>query len=247
MSSVILAANWAESLGAVAATVGVMATLFVGWLAWRAAVPHRKIDYSIEFTPLLSSTISDLTVSREGDRIESPQTATLKISNSGNRELQPADYNGESIEFELDARVVAVLASSSTGSRRVPPARVHGSSLQIDPYVIHKGQEITYKLLLDGEDPDLSLRHSISGRVKEENPGRFDWVAVAVMLVFSVVGISGINDYLFDRPSPTEVKRIEQEMYERGVTDGERKAKQRGHSGTSISPSVPVAQSPSPN
>lgn len=247
MSSVAFAANWAESLNAVAATVGVVATLAVGWLGWRAAVPHRRMVFSIEFTPLLSSTHSGLTVSLGPDRFAHPQTATLKINNIGNREFHPADYNGESIEFQLGVRVVSVLTSGSTGNRRVPPASVYGNSLQIEPYVIHKRQEITYKLLLDGPDPALSLRHSLSGSLKEATGGgkkTVRWVYVGLAICSILAGtLYGAKVAV---PQRDEWYR---QGYEQGIVDGEGATRECGRASGcgSSSPSAVPSASPSPS
>ncbi|WP_209445951.1 hypothetical protein, partial [Streptomyces flaveus] len=44
------------ALGSVAAALGVLATLYVGWLAWRTAVPRRKVRWAAEVKPLLQVT-----------------------------------------------------------------------------------------------------------------------------------------------------------------------------------------------
>ncbi|MEV5688629.1 hypothetical protein AB0L68_36535 [Streptomyces sp. NPDC052164] len=160
--------NWAEALSAIAAPLGVAASLLACYWAFRAVVPKRRVVYSIEFTPLLSSTYSGLTVNLGAERLAEPQTATLKVTNLGNREIEVEHFNGEAIEFEMNARVVSVLTSESSDNRRVPPAAAHGNALQIDPYVIHRKQEISYKLLLDGRNPRLSLQHNVSAQLHKD-------------------------------------------------------------------------------
>ncbi|MEU6920048.1 hypothetical protein [Streptomyces sp. NPDC046631] len=251
MPSVTLAGpNWAEVLSAVMAPLAILATLLVGYWAWRAAVPHRKMAYSIEFTPLLSSSHSGLTVSLSSERIAQPQTATLKLTNLGNREIEAANFNGESIEFRMNARVVSVLTSASTDSRRVPPATIHGNALQIDPYVIHKGQEITYKLLLDGGDPRLSLRHSVSARFKEDvRAKRAGYIglgaAIATLVVSVVTLIPAIQAFTVSEETSKEdlrqtIQEDRQKWYEKGKRDAERES--AGQAG----PSPSSSKSPEP-
>lgn len=250
MSSVTLAANWAEAVSAVAATAGVLATLLVGWWGWRAAVPHRKAAYSIEFTPLLSSTHSGLTVNLDSERIEHPHTATLKVANVGNREIKVDDFNGESVDFGMNARIVSVLRSRSTDSRRVPPVSIHGNTLQLDPYVIHKKQEIVYKLLLDGSDPRLTLRHSLSGSLKMDRREKTDfrgWVVAAAAATSIFAALSPVVNDVFHENIDAKndrqvVKQDQRKWYEKGKRDGERLARQSGRAG---SPSAKSSPSPS--
>ncbi|MEE1736931.1 hypothetical protein PUR49_10520 [Streptomyces sp. BE147] len=235
-------ANWAEAVSAVAATAGVLATLAVGWWAWRAAVPHRKLAYSIEATPLLSSTHSGLTVNLGSERITSPQTATLKVINVGNREIETPHFNSESIEFDMNARVVSVLASSSTDNRRVPPASAHGNTLQIEPYPIHKGQEVSYKLLLDGQSPRLTLRHSLSAKFGEDNRSkRTQYVLMALLAV--VTGMLGIMLWtgysVIKEIELKDQKGLEQRIqdqnqwwYDKGKTEGEKAAREGSSTGS---------------
>lgn len=250
MPSVTLAANWAEAVSAVAAPAGVLATLLVGWWTWRAAVPHRKVAYSIEFTPLLSSTHSGLTVNLGSERIAHPHTATLKVANVGNREIEVDHFNGESVDFGMNARIVSVLRSRSTDSRRVPPVSIHGNTLQLDPYIIHKKQEVVYKLLLDGSDPSLTLRHSLSGSLKIDTRGKVEFrhsvvTAAAVATVFASLAplLNEVVQGSFDAKDGRQVvKQDQRKWYEKGKRDGERLARESGRAG-----SPPAKSSPSPS
>ncbi|MFB6784518.1 hypothetical protein ACFCX0_46475 [Streptomyces sp. NPDC056352] len=255
-SSATLAANWAETVSAVGTAAGVLVTALAGWWAWRAAVPQRKLAYSIEVTPLLSSTHSGLTVSLGAERVAQPHTATLKVINVGNREIQASNYNGEPIEFGMNARVVSVLASQSTDNRRVAPSSIHGNTLQIDPYVIHKGQVITYKLLLDGADPKLTLRHSLSARFKPDTREKRSnyWAVGGMLAVASVLVITGIFQL---KSTHTELEKAKdtvdetaqkdrQTWYEKGKREGERAAREAGEAGSPSQSSSPTA-SPSPS
>jgi hypothetical protein len=246
MSSVTLAADWADPLSAVAAVLSVIATLYVGWLAYRAAVPHRKIGYELEFTPLLSSTHAGLTVSLDTERLAQPQTATLKIANTGTREIQPATFNGESMEFQLGVRVVSVLESSSTDSRRVLPYTIRGDSLHIEPYVLHRRQEVTYKLLLDGEIPSRSLTHSLSARVVkgiQSSASRGAPTLVAGIAAAVTIGIGAL--FLVDS-NPHDIPANPEQAYRKGVHDGIQMATSRGGTGGGASSSPSSMPSPSP-
>ncbi|BDM70034.1 hypothetical protein HEK616_35210 [Streptomyces nigrescens] len=208
-----LAAGWPEQVTAVSAVIGLVLT-FVAVHAARAAIPRRKLVYSIEFTPLLSSTHSGLTVSLSGERINEPQTATLKLTNTGNREIRVTDFNDETIEFQLHARVVAVLSSSSTDNRREPLVRPLGNTLEMPAHVIGRRQEVTYKLLLDGDNPSLQLRHSLSASLKRGYPPspteRQAWwtlgvsyLALALILSLGWSTIHGTGKPPSNMPKPT--------------------------------------------
>lgn len=166
MTPATLCAEWTELVGAVAALVAIPVTLLVGWWGWRAAVPHRKIAYASEVTPLSPSPES----SRAELGTENPHKRTLKIINTGNREVDATHFNGEPIDFDMHTRIVSVLSVYSSGYRREPPATINGRILQVHPYAIHKGQEITYQLLLEGPGFDPTPRHTLSGHLVKYVP-----------------------------------------------------------------------------
>ncbi|MFF7966715.1 hypothetical protein ACFZC3_15275 [Streptomyces sp. NPDC007903] len=193
MDDVVLAGAMAEAVSASAAVLGVLATLFVGWLGWRAVVPHRTMTYSFEVTPLLSEELPNLAVSL-GDRpLTQPHTATVRIKNVGNREIDVNTFNGEPLELGMNARIVSILTRDAGLHRRVPPTSARGEVLYIDPYVIRKDQTLVYKLLLDGDEPSVTPRHTLSASLRERrepNMGRRRGLAIAFTVLVFVTMIS---------------------------------------------------------
>ncbi|MFD7677489.1 hypothetical protein [Streptomyces sp. NPDC060187] len=220
----------ADAVGAVAAMASVLLGGWTTWVAWRAAVPYRELNYSTEMTPLLSSMHRELTVSLGGDVLDNPHAAKVRIENIGNREIEAAAFNGEPIELNMNAHIVAVLDSHTNRNWRVPPFDVRGDTLYIEPYVIHKGQVATFKLLLDGSRPEMTLRHSLSARVGK---GLVNWKAIAVTFVITSILLSMafpwfIMPYLEKnqreqvRRQTEWVRRIQEDAYRKGMSDGKR-------------------------
>ncbi|GGP39161.1 hypothetical protein ACWDY7_05750 [Streptomyces calvus] len=244
MASVTLAADWAAALGAVATLGGVVATLCAGWWTWRAAVPHRKATYSVEITPLLSSTHSGLSVSLGVDQLAHPHTVTLKVTNTGNREIVASSFNGEPIEFQMGARVVSVLSKDTTGNRRVPPTSIHGNALHIDPYVLHKKQQVTYKLLIDGPAPELKIRHSLSASLKPDNTQAMRSARYLAMTVGAGIAAAMISIWItpllgdYERTAEQDfIENVRKEAYQDARRDLEKELKEKGAAGVSATPS----------
>ncbi|MFD8211302.1 hypothetical protein ACFV2S_33475 [Streptomyces sp. NPDC059695] len=221
MRSVTLALDWAATTSAVAAVAAVLATLIAGRWAYSAVVAKRTATFTAEITPMLSSSHSGLSVTLGADRLQNPHVASLFLDNVGRREIEVAAFNGEPIEFGFDSRIVSILTSDTTRNRMVPPATIRGNSLLIDPYVIHKKQMIVYKLLLDGADPAVSLRHNLSASLKECKPRdserRIIWLSLGAVL--GSLLLLGLAFFVLWKASQAlelmrETQRKTQQMYE---------------------------------
>ncbi|MGW1599330.1 hypothetical protein [Streptomyces sp. NPDC002343] len=193
MSVGTLAADGAAMVSAVAAVVAIAATLLVGWWGVRTVVPRRKLAYAVEFTPLLSSVHSGLTVSLGAEAIAEPHTATVVLSNIGRREIEAGHFNGADIDFDMHARIVEVLEHRSTGNRRAPDFEISGNTLKVKPHVIHERQDVTYKLLLDGRSPSMTQRNSLSASVIEgTRMGIADHREVQALTIVGVIGTAAL-------------------------------------------------------
>ncbi|MZE75203.1 hypothetical protein [Streptomyces sp. SID5789] len=254
-----LAASWTEVTSAVAAPLAVAATLLAGWWAWRAVVPHRKAIYKVEITPMLSSSHSGLAVTLGSDRLSHPHVATLFLTNTGNREIDVASFNSEPIDFDMNCRIVSVLASTSNQNRRVPPAAINGNALRVDPYVIHKGQSVAYKLLLDGANPRLDYRHNLSASLKEAKPapneqrlyilGSLGVLVVSVAMTMWAVRITENTSEDLKRFGK-ELEEVAEAQYQRGKRDQWQEERRREKAGEAAppAPSAPAsAGSPTPS
>ncbi|MER6672674.1 hypothetical protein [Streptomyces sp. NPDC000983] len=166
MTSVTWASDVTDAAGAVGAIAAVVVGIAAIYWGYRANVPRRRAEYTVEITPLLTGGVSDVTVYRGGQRLAHPHTMTLKLTNVGHGEFEAAHFNDRPVEFALGSRIVAKLGEETGDHRRVPPADFTDDTLYVRPHVIHKGQQITYKLLLDGPNPVVTPRHSLSGELR---------------------------------------------------------------------------------
>jgi hypothetical protein len=172
---VILAAEAEEAtsetfwtaLGAVGAILAVPTALFVGWLAYRAVWPRRKVRWSARVSPLMSHSAAHnggLQVAWTGSPLSQPHIVEVELTNVGNKDLEPEHFNALPVEVTSTAPVVALLQDSSKPSvQRVlaPSISISGLSLATAT-PLHKGQSLTYVILVDGATPDIDLRASVS-------------------------------------------------------------------------------------
>ncbi len=152
------------ALGSVAAALGVLATLYVGWLAWRTAVPRRKVRWAAEVKPLLHGVgHGALAVSHGGTTLSRPHVLELTLTNVGNRDLEAAHFSNQPIEFTSSATFIDVLSQvSSPSSQRIIPATISGTKLELTPGTLHRHQSITYTALVDGASPTIDAVASLS-------------------------------------------------------------------------------------
>lgn len=215
---------------AVGAVAGLMAALFAAWgvfVAWRAAVPKRKLTWSYETTPLLMSTYSGLQVTLSGTPLSHPNTLRLTIHNQGNRDLSAEHFSGQPIEFRTDANIVSILRKSSApSSRRVPEAEIHGNALHVLPSVLHRKQSITYLLLVDGVDPEVAeFRESLSHSTlteRKDTSNSFGGSASFRPVVTGITLIATVGALLFTGLSTYYSAKVAHDNLEQAREDSER-------------------------
>ncbi|MEV7078646.1 hypothetical protein AB0N88_08895 [Streptomyces sp. NPDC093516] len=155
------------ALGAMAAVLAVPTAVGVGWLAYRAVWPRRRVRWSVRVSPLMSHGAAHterLTISFTGQRLDRPHIVEVQLSNVGNKDLEPAHFHGQPLEITSSARVLSVLQSSSKpATQRVLPAREDDHTVTVSADTpFHKGQTLTYVLLVDGAGPSIGMRASLS-------------------------------------------------------------------------------------
>ncbi|MEU9735971.1 hypothetical protein [Streptomyces sp. NPDC048002] len=223
MTSVTWASDVTDAAGAVGAVAAVVVAIAAIYWGYRASVPRRRAEYSVEITPLIAGGVSDVTVYRGDQRLLRPHTMTLKLNNVGHREFEAAHFNDRPVEFALGSRIVAKLEESTGGHRWVPPTDFTGDTLYIRPHVIHKGQQITYKLLLDGPDTVVTPRHSLSGELRAQ-----PWATKAVrrwLVGIVVVGVCAWGGVLWtisetEAETRSKLQEIAKASYLAGMRDG---------------------------
>jgi hypothetical protein len=192
------------ALGAVGAVLAVPTTLFVGWLAYRAVWPRRKVRWSARVSPLMSHSAAHnggLQVAWTGAPLSRPHIVEVELTNVGNKDVEPAHFNALPVEITSTAPVVALLQDSSEPSvQRVLAPSVSNSGLSLATSTpLHKGQSLTYVMLVDGARPDIDLRASVSNASFERRdpPSQSSEIAVTqrshifVALVGVAAGVAG--------------------------------------------------------
>lgn len=166
------------ALGAVGAVLAVPAMIGVGWLGYRAVWPRRKVRWSARIRPLMSHEAghtSRLTMEFEGSQLRRPHFVEIELSNVGNKDLEPAHFNGLPVDIRSSVPVVALLGHGSDPSvqRVFRPTHADPHLVSLETTTpLHKGQTMAYVMLVDGFEPKVELRASVSNaKVEERVPG----------------------------------------------------------------------------
>ena len=164
---------WAAA-GAVAALLAIPTTIAMGWLAYRAAWPRRVLRWSARPSSLTWDAApgpGGLAVTYAGTQLTQPHIVEVELSNVGNKDVDPAHFNGRPIEITSNRPVIAVLQQTSEPAvQRVLTATQHPDRVELDTGTpLHKGQTVRYVVLTDGLPhnpgaslPDIDLRISVS-------------------------------------------------------------------------------------
>lgn len=165
---------WA-AVQAVTAVVAIPVTISLGWLAYRAVWPRRKLRWSARVRPLMShgaAHTNRLAVDFQGVRLARPHIVEVELSNVGNKDLEPVHFNGRSVDIHSSVSVVDVLQHGSSPSvqRTLQPVVIGGRVSLATATPLHRGQTLTYVLLVDGADPEIELRASVSNARIERVP-----------------------------------------------------------------------------
>jgi hypothetical protein len=164
------------ALAAIAALLAIPTAIGVGWLAYRAVWPRRKVRWSARVSPLMSHDAADtsvLSVSHTGSVLAKPHVVEVELTNTGNKDLEPSHFNGLPVEITSSVDLVALLQETSKPSvQRVLPATASSDRLSLaTPTPLHKGQTLTYVMLIDGQDPKINLQASLTnGTVERHDP-----------------------------------------------------------------------------
>ncbi|MEU7075816.1 hypothetical protein AB0B30_37365 [Streptomyces narbonensis] len=206
----ILAAEEAGSdtwaiVGAIGALLAVPTAILVGWLAYRAVWPRRKVRWSARVSPLMSHIAANgggLSVALSGTTLATPHIVEVELTNIGHKDLEPTHFNSLPIEITSTVPLVALLQERSEPSvQRVLPATMSSHSLTLATATpFHRGQVLTYVALVDGTDPKIELQASLTNasvdRREPPSPGteraastRSRWVTLAVAAPFLLVNI----------------------------------------------------------
>ncbi|GAA2421426.1 hypothetical protein [Streptomyces glaucus] len=165
---------WA-AVQAVAAVIAIPVAIGLGLLAYRAVWPRRKLRWSARVRPLVSHDAAHtnrLAVVFQGVQLVKPHIVEVELSNVGNKDLEPAHFNGTPVDIRSSVPIVELLQhGSSPGVQRVLRPTVTGRTVSLDTRTpLHSGQTLTYVMLVDGADPGIELLASVSNTRIERAP-----------------------------------------------------------------------------
>ncbi|MET7631806.1 hypothetical protein ABZS53_15320 [Streptomyces sp. NPDC005499] len=158
--------NFWSAVAAVAAILTIPVAIWAAWTAQRAVWPRRQIRWSASVSSLVShgAAHTNLGVTWLGSALSHPHIVQINLRNVGNKDLEPAHFSGRPIEILCSVPITAILEQESRPSvHRALEATNHGSRLEVDVSTpLHRKQELRYVVLVDGPDPDLRLRVSLT-------------------------------------------------------------------------------------
>jgi hypothetical protein len=153
-------------LAGAAVVVGLAAAYF----AWRTIPPKRELTIAMRATPLLNR--SDSNVDRQlrvvheklGD-LADPQVVVLTIRNSGRAAIASAHYDAnQPLSLVLGQPILQLMQPANKGGSGLkvspPPSRVEFGVLEVGPGLIHRKQQLTFTVLVDGK-PTLEVEPNL--------------------------------------------------------------------------------------
>ncbi|MFE2539009.1 hypothetical protein [Actinacidiphila glaucinigra] len=182
-----------SAVGTVAAVIVAVAAIY---FAYRATVPRRRVRWSARVSSLMSHGAAHthgLDVTWLGHSLSHPHIVEVELSNVGNKDLDVDGFNGRPIEILSDKPVVALLKQTSVPAvQRVLNATAHADRVELDTTTpFHRGQTLRYVLLVDGQEPYIDLRTSISNCTPERHSPPS--LQPAFMREFLASGVAGAS------------------------------------------------------
>lgn len=173
-----LAGEWWES-PTLWTSLGLVVALFAAWATLHAAHPKRRLIYRvISDTPLLNPTAhlpgGQLSVVHGNRTLAEPRLVEAQLINAGRRDIVASWFhNAEPIELTLEVPIIALLEVETTSrTQRAPQAAIDAQKLTLPPCLLPKGVAITFALLVDGSEPQLSCLAPLTDVKVVEGRGR---------------------------------------------------------------------------
>jgi hypothetical protein len=141
---------------------------------------------------------SRLTVLWDGMKLSHPRLVTLRIVNSGKREIELDDYERPVNIFSSGDIIDAIITGSGpndlfpTGSQPPKPEKVSPHELEFSPGLLNAGDWIELQLVVDGEQgrPVVSTRFAGQSRsmrnlqeVRQASNNRWGWFALGIAIM----------------------------------------------------------------
>ncbi|MFE2231738.1 hypothetical protein ACFXA4_04045 [Streptomyces sp. NPDC059442] len=183
-------------VAAVAAVLAVPTAILVGWLAYRAVWPRRTLRWSVTVTSLKTREMDHggVAVTHSGAELNEPHLVEVVLRNVGNKDLDVAHFNGLPIELTCSATIVATLDPRSL------PAELRSFGATEDhtrrkltlhtTSPLHKGQAMTYRMIVNGVLPEIELQASVSNtRIVRKDTSEFKELPVGLIAGSGVMSL----------------------------------------------------------
>jgi len=114
-------------------------------------------------TPLMNyfpANEDDVQILHKGEKLKNPHLAELTLQLRGRRDITSADWDADQpLTLDVGVPILAVLNSTSQPPvRPIPRLSVNDTALIVGPGLIAKDQKITFTLLVDNDNPRLTLK-----------------------------------------------------------------------------------------
>ncbi|MEV1320100.1 hypothetical protein AB0J14_28945 [Micromonospora arborensis] len=167
MSNMVVATNpWnePESLWAAAGVLASVLSMVVGpWIARWFQESRRRMLYSMPTTTPLNPAGYGLGVSHNGYQLTHPQIVEVRLICRGRHDIPSSAFDGgQPLRVDVGTMIVNVLRTESSPDKApVPKWRTDGTSIMIYPSLIKKNQKLSFSLLVDGPQPELTCSPSL--------------------------------------------------------------------------------------
>lgn len=157
----------------------VVATLVAGvvgaWAVYAVGLPRRRLLYGLTMVasvlPGGHEMLGDLKLRRDdGTVLDHPKLLRVQLLGRGSRDVPSSSFDsGKPIEMDVAVPIVTVIqVTSEPKSLLAPKTDFDGTILKVGPSLIGKKQRVTFTLLVDGENPELSC-HAALENVKVQS------------------------------------------------------------------------------
>ncbi|SCF23805.1 hypothetical protein GA0070558_1772 [Micromonospora haikouensis] len=203
----VMAGQWYESgtfwSAAVGTLVAVLGLIVGPLIARRVQEARRRLLFSMPTaTPLIRTTrfsAANLEVRHDGKPLSHPHVLEIRLTCQGRHDIPSAMFDGgQPLRLDVGVPIINVLdTNSSPDTAPHPEWAADGTAITIGPSLIKKNQTITFALLVDGPDPQLTCPHPplIDVDVQpgfSEPPGlrlSMTLIAIGVVAVLTVAGL----------------------------------------------------------
>ncbi|MFI2667585.1 hypothetical protein [Micromonospora carbonacea] len=165
----VMAGQWYESGTFWSVAVGALLTVLgfiVGPLiARRIQEARRRLLFSMPTaTPLIRTTrfsAANLEVRHDGRPLSHPHVLEIRLTCQGRHDIPSAMFDGgQPLRLDVGVPIINVLDTDSSPDTAPHPVwAADGTAITIGPSLIKKNQTITFALLVDGPNPQLTCPH----------------------------------------------------------------------------------------